>query len=71
MFNIKPGSGLGCPCLSSLLSFSLGSELAAEQAAAATPIVWVPVAQSGKVEAMFGYNEPLGGPVWTEVDKDE
>ena len=32
---------------------------------------WVQQAQSGKVEAQFEYNEPLGGPVWTAVDKDE
>ena len=30
---------------------------------------WVQTAQSGKVEAMFEYDEPLGGPVWTASTK--
>ena len=32
---------------------------------------WVQYAQSGRPEAMFEYNEPLGGPEWAVVDKDE
>ena len=40
-------------------------------AADAETTTWVQVAQSGKVEAMFEYNEPLGGPEWSAVDKDE
>ena len=31
---------------------------------------WTGVVQSGTVAAQFELNEPLGGPVWTEVEKD-
>ena len=31
---------------------------------------WTGVVQSGTVAAQFELNEPLGGPVWTPVDKD-
>ena len=32
---------------------------------------WVQSVKSGTVGAQFEYNEPLGGPEWSEVDKDE
>lgn len=32
---------------------------------------WTQAVQSGTVAAMFELNEPLGGPEWSTVSKDE